>query len=39
MDLIETQLKDPIKHWYYRHKFSAIKREINKIVILEHNFL
>jgi len=27
MDLIEVWLKDPLKHWYYRHKFAAIKRE------------
>ena len=32
MDLIETQLKDPIKHWYYRHKFSAIKTSISRDV-------
>lgn len=29
MDLIETQLKDPIKHWYYKHKFSAIEKSIS----------
>lgn len=28
MDLIETQLAHPIKHWYYRHKYWAIRREI-----------
>lgn len=25
MDLVETKMKDPIKHWYYAHKFNAIK--------------
>ena len=30
MDLIETQLDQPIKHWYYKHKFWAIRNEIVK---------
>ena len=25
MDLIENELKDPIKHWYYRHKFWFVR--------------
>ena len=24
MDLIETGVKDPIRHWYYAHKFNFI---------------
>jgi len=30
VDLIETQLSEPIKHWYYRHKYWAIKSQILK---------
>ena len=30
MDLIETQLDQPIKHWYYRHKYWAIRNEMMK---------
>ena len=29
MDLIETGLSNPIQHWYYAHKFSAIKSILN----------
>jgi len=29
MDLVEGGLKDPINHWYYKHKFWFIKRFIN----------
>lgn len=39
MDLIETGLKNPIKHWYYEHKFWFItsseswkKNEVNSLV-------
>lgn len=35
MDLIEVWLKDPLKHWYYRHKFAAIKREAELAVDLK----
>lgn len=35
MDLIEVWLKDPLKHWYYRHKFAAIKRETELVVHLK----
>ena len=28
MDLIETQLQDPISHWYYAHKFKIILESI-----------
>ena len=34
MDLIETQLAHPIKHWYYRHKYWALRREILRIEII-----
>lgn len=30
MDLIETQLDNPIEHWYYKHKYWAIKKQIAK---------
>lgn len=30
MDLIETQLDNPIEHWYYRHKYWAIRKQIIK---------
>ena len=35
MDLIEVWLKDPLKHWYYRHKFAAIKREAKLAIDLK----
>ena len=25
MDLVETKMKDPIKHWYYTNKYNAIR--------------
>ena len=28
MDLIENDIKDPINHWYYKHKFWFIKKAI-----------
>jgi hypothetical protein len=28
MDLIETQMKEPIKHWYYAHKYNSIRELI-----------
>ena len=31
MDLIEEQIREPLKHWYYRHKFKAIKRELKSL--------
>jgi len=31
MDLIEVQIKEPLKHWYYRRKFKAIKREFKSL--------
>lgn len=30
MDLIETQLQNPMKHWYYKYKYSFIKKLIVK---------
>jgi 2-polyprenyl-3-methyl-5-hydroxy-6-metoxy-1,4-benzoquinol methylase len=29
MDLIENDIKDPINHWYYKHKFWFIKKAID----------
>jgi hypothetical protein len=29
MDLLENSVKDPINHWYYKHKFYFIKREFS----------
>ena len=29
MDLIENDIKDPINHWYYKHKFCFIKKAID----------
>ncbi len=30
MDLIENYIKDPINHWYYKHKFWFIKKAIHE---------
>jgi len=30
MDLLEERLKDPISHWYYKHKYNEIMHKIQK---------
>jgi hypothetical protein len=35
MDLLEEGLKDPISHWYYKHKYHEI---LNKILKYKSEF-
>jgi len=31
MDLTEEQISEPLKHWYYKHKFETIARELKSL--------